>query len=476
MKEIKKILLEYKEINFQYGDELITIKSEPFKTLENIKMKAIKRMSNIPPNNIHLFYLGLDITKNIRKRVGDLFTHCKKITIKLKSIENSNNTSLSIDKTNKSNSLTKTNKINLMTTQKTNNININKKLKIKSLIIKDNKFPSLYSNYTKNYVFNGLKKHKVLENKNESSSFFHNNSQKVFPVLNKSIFDNTKREEKFYCKCKKNIISYYCRNCKLLICNNCKANEKHKNHLMANLNSDKYLEDIINYGNSIQKEIIDTINIHKTLLEKLDILSYSSLSKEKEEFMDKYQKMIDKYVNISNKVEKYLNNKENEEIIKLKIESYNELLLKLNNEINNLMTNAKFKKINFNNLENILNEINNKEELISIFNKEILKYHIINEINTKIKSSIKLIEKEIEELVGKEIPFNLNNQFYEELINMKIIELPKKEEDTEKDKRISIVIGGHEISQSILNKRRKNIFSLYKEKEKEELEQDEYYY
>jgi hypothetical protein len=245
---------------------------------------------------------------------------------------------------------------------------------------------------------------------------------------------------------------------------------------MANLNSDKYLEDIINYGNSIQNEIIDTINIHKTLLEKLDILSYSSLSKEKEEFMDKYQQMIDKYIDISNKVEAYLNNKENEEIIKLKIESYNELLLKLNNEINNLMANAKFKKINFNSLENIFNEINNKEELISIFNKEILKYHIINEINIKIKSSIKLIEKEIEELVGKEIPFNLNNQFYEELINMKIIELPKKEEDEEKDNRISIVIGGHEVSQSILNKRRKNIFSLYKEKEKEELEQDENYY
>jgi hypothetical protein len=101
MKEIKKILLEYKEINFQYGEELITIKSEPFKTLENIKMKAVKRMSNTPPNNIHLFYLGLDITKNIRKRVGDLFTHCKKITIKLKSIENSNKTSISYDKTNK---------------------------------------------------------------------------------------------------------------------------------------------------------------------------------------------------------------------------------------------------------------------------------------------------------------------------------------------------------------------------------------
>ena len=58
---------------------------------------------------------------------------------------------------------------------------------------------------------------------------------------------------------------------------------------------------------------------------------------------------------------------------------------------------------------------------------------------------------------------------------MKIIELPKKEEEEEKDKKINIVIGGHEISQSILNKRRKNIFSLYKEKEKEELEQNDYY-
>ena len=113
--------------------------------------------------------------------------------------------------------------------------------------------------------------------------------------------------------------------------------------------------------------------------------------------------------------------------------------------------------------------------MISAFNKEILKYQIIHEINTKIKSSIKLFEKELEELVGKEIPFNLSNQCYEELINMKIIELPKKEEDEEKDQRISIVIGGREVSQSILNKRRKNIFSLYKEKEKEELEQNKYY-
>ena len=140
------------------------------------------------------------------------------------------------------------------------------------------------------------------------------------------------------------------------------------------------------------------------------------------------------------------------------------------------MTNAKLKKIDFNMLENIFNDISNKEELISIFNKEILKYHIIHEINTKIKSSINLIKKEIEELLGKEVPFNLSNNFYEELINMKIIEMHKKEENEEKDNRTSIIIGGHEVRQSILNKRRKNIFSLYKEKEKEKLEQEEYYY
>ena len=73
----------------------------------------------------------------------------------------------------------------------------------------------------------------------------------------------------------------------------------------------------------------------------------------------------------------------------------------------------------------------------------------------------------MEDLINKDNPFNLDNKYYHELINMKIIELPKKEEEDKEKKKTSIIIGGHEISQAILSKRRKNIFSILLEREKE---------
>ena len=85
MKEIKYIDCKSIEINFQYKNELITIKAEPFQTLEYTKNKALKKMINIPKNEVYCFYLGVDLTKNKDKKLGDLFYQSKKITIKLKS-------------------------------------------------------------------------------------------------------------------------------------------------------------------------------------------------------------------------------------------------------------------------------------------------------------------------------------------------------------------------------------------------------
>ena len=182
--------------------------------------------------------------------------------------------------------------------------------------------------------------------------------------------------------------------------------------------------------------------------------------------------MIENYILISNKIDNYLK-KENKEVMKLKVESYNELLKKLNKEINDLMQKTQNQQINFNSLKYIFYEISSKEDMISIFGQDILKYHLINDINTKLKSSINFIEKTMEDLINKNNPFNLDSKYYDELVNMKIIELPKRVNNKNKEK--TIIIGGHEISQAILTKRRKNIFSLYKEKEKEEKEGDYFY-
>ena len=470
MKELKQNFLKSFEINIQYENELISIKSEPFKTLENILIKALKKMLNNPPNNIHCFYLGVDITKNKSKKIGDLFNHTKKVNLKLKPIENAiksktnENLFISTDK-NKSYSLDKQN----VTIFKRNyNNNDNKRLiKIKSLIIKNNKYPSIYSYYTKNskIIFNPI-------NKFENNSLIQNESQ-GFPVINKSFLNNSKEKDiKYLCKCKKLKISYYCRTCKMVLCNNCKNNEKHKNHLMIFINTDDIIKSIIEYGNNIQNEIINIINVHKTLLEKSEIISFEIFAREKKNIIEKYQKMIENYILISNKIDNYLK-KENKEVMKLKVESYNELLKKLNKEINDLMQKTQNQQINFNSLKYIFYEISSKEDMISIFGQDILKYHLINDINTKLKSSIKVIEKTMEDLINKNNPFNLDSKYYDELVNMKIIELPKRVNNKNKEK--TIIIGGHEISQAILTKRRKNIFSLYKEKEKEEKEGDDFY-
>ena len=101
MKEIKPIYFHLIEINFQYKNEIITIKSEPFKSLENAKKKALKKMINIPESDLHCFYLGIDITGNKNKRIGDLFYRSEKVNIRLKSSEKKKdkfNLSLSSDK------------------------------------------------------------------------------------------------------------------------------------------------------------------------------------------------------------------------------------------------------------------------------------------------------------------------------------------------------------------------------------------
>ena len=415
MKRIKKIDFKYIQINFQYKNELITIKSEPFITLENAMIKALKKMINIPNNDLHCFYLGLDITKNKDKKIGDLFYRCEKVNIKLQSKDKKNNKcnisnlSLSFDKNkNESYILNSTKAIQNKT--KTLIIKDKKKIKLKPQInvydkFKKNTISSISRNLKKNNEFQIF-----FEDKNKSVS----NDEKILPQINKpTLFNASKAEDNNYlCKCNKNKISNYCKNCKMLICNNCLNNEKHKNHSMIHLNEYNYINDIINYGNNIINEIINNINIHKTLIEKLNFIPLNTLINEKEKIIKKFQIMIDKYNLIVNKIENYLYNKQEEERFKLEFFSNNKLLTKISKEIKDYMNNIKIENLNFNNLEIIMNELNSKEDMLKYFNKNIFKYHIINEINIKIKSSIKSFERIIDELNNKNNIFNLDKKYY----------------------------------------------------------------
>ena len=135
MKKIRDNDFKFIEVNFQYKNEIITIKSEPFNTLENIKMKAIKKMINIPKNDLYCFYLGIDISKNKDKKIGDLFSHCDKVTIKLNSKEKKNNNYYLLNNKNEYKKKSNKNSNNEITNIST--IYPSKKLNIKTLIIKD---------------------------------------------------------------------------------------------------------------------------------------------------------------------------------------------------------------------------------------------------------------------------------------------------------------------------------------------------
>lgn len=448
MKKIRDNDFKFIEVNFQYKNEIITIKSEPFNTLENIKMKAIKKMINIPKNDLYCFYLGIDISKNKDKKIGDLFSHCDKVTIKLNSKEKKNNNYYLLNNKNEYKKKSNKNSNNEITNIST--IYSSKKLNIKTLIIKDK---NSIDSERKNVEILFKNKIKFLTSKDKDK----NNS---LPLINKSFFSISKdnnNDAKYICRCNKNKIFNYCKNCLMLLCNDCKISEKHNNHIMIQLNDDNYIKDIIDYSNNIQKDIINNINFHKTLLEKINILSLDSLSKYRENAIEKYKKMIDKYIFITNKIEIYLNKKGYEKKKELDIENFNILLNKLNQEIIDLKEKTRNKNIEFNDLEIIFYEISNREQMLLNFKKNILKYYIINEINIKINSSIKLFEKIIDKLTGNNIFFNLDNKYHKELIDLKLIKPLKKIKD-EKDETKQIIIGGHEISKDILCKRRNNIF------------------
>ena len=135
------------------------------------------------------------------------------------------------------------------------------------------------------------------------------------------------------------------------------------------------------------------------------------------------------------RIRKYLD-KENEGKVKLLVSAYNSSSVKIHKEIYDLIENLKAKyndknqkEIKFNELEYYLNEINNKEGTLAFFKRDIIKYHLTNEINDKLKNSFDKINNILDEIINEENPFNLDSKYYQELVNMKIINPPEDQID-----------------------------------------------
>ena len=383
MKGIKNSNNDLIEIKFEYKNQIINIKAENFRTIDYILEKALFKLNKFinVPKNIKFYFLGKELN-NKSEKIGNIFPHREKVTIKLKLPSNENN----------------------------NNNIINKKIIPRKLFfhkaIEEIKLPLIPKNKSKE---------KLKEKMNE--------------------IENP-------CLCGRQSISEYCRNCKKFICLKCKMELKHKNHLTLNLNMVNITENVKNYGKMVQDDIFKKIETNKTIFSKNEMLDETMIITRKQVIHQKYKDAIENYQNIINQINAKLNS-ENQEKTSLIINAYNEYsknitkqLKDLEQKLNKNYINSN-KKITFNDLRSFFDEINSKEESLNFFGKDVVKYQLKEEINTKMKSNLEKIERMLDEMCKDDTPFNLDNKYLEELDKLEIIKLNTEKKDKDMKRKES---------------------------------------
>ena len=431
MKILKKIDFKCIEINFEYEEQIITIKAEPYRTIDYIKEKVINKIIGLSPN-IHLYYLGKDISEYGSEKIGNFFNKREKVTIKVKEPPTSHllNSPKNIINNNHQNNFLnyKEKTIEGLRNKSVSNLGKNQK---------EIKIVKLSRNQNNKIKIDDFNKSLFPRNKSETSlPFLQNislsNNTNNFKTNNKKLkkLSIKLKDVEMPCGCRKHNISEYCRNCKKFICVECRADQKHKNHLTIHLNMYNIEENVKNYGKLIQNDIQNKIEMNRNIFSKNEMLDDDMLANRKQRILQKYQETISTYQKVMTGVDNALKS-EDKERTSLVINAYNDLSQKMNKQLldlldklNNNYINCN-KKIMFNDLRSFFDEINNKEETLSFLGKDVIKYHLKNEINTKLKSSLDKIDRVLDELTDENNPFNLDQKYYEELVKMDIIKEPK---------------------------------------------------
>ena len=394
---------DYTEIKFEYKNQSIVIKAEPFRTLDYICENAIIKMNKIIliQNNIKFYYLGKELNLKNSDKIGNIFNHKEKVTIKIKN-QSENENELIIPKNN---IINKKNNIYLLNSRKLIFPKISEEIKLP--LIK-----------------------KISGNKEKDKDKEENSEKEKIKEENK--IENP-------CSCERLSISEYCRNCRKFICIKCKSEIKHKNHLTLNLNMINISENVKHYGKILQDDIQKKIDINRNIFTQNEVLDEAMIINRKQIIYQKYKIGVANYKNTLNKIISKLS-LENKEKTSIKINAYNDysknIIKQLKDIEKKLQKNYinENKKITFNDLRAFFDEINSKEESLNFFGKEVTKYQLKEEINTKMISSLDKIERLLNELCNEDSPFNLDNKYLQELSKLDIIKINQEKKENLKQK------------------------------------------
>ena len=220
---------------------------------------------------------------------------------------------------------------------------------------------------------------------------------------NKKFNDNLN----FLCLCGKDIIKYYCRDCKIFICDSCKFNSIHNNHRTLKIDTNNLIDSIKLYANVLAKEVL--INIEKTqnYSEKLEKEEYD-INNRNEVIKEKLNKLLDNYNEIISK----LKIKNIEKVIeKYKLESNitNEEIEEILEKIYKKFTKTR-REMNSDEFKQYFNEISLKEDILNKQSVDLMAIKVKYEFTEKMRLIYDKIELIIEKTLNGDNVLNLNSQ------------------------------------------------------------------
>lgn len=441
--------VDFKPINitFEFQNKIINIKAEPYKRFEEIKQKVLKKFIDLP-NNIHFYYMGQDLLKTENERIGTIFNHKEQAkiilrlpTLKLKTNIFKNNLLLKDKNYNiKFHNSPQTKKqISFLNTQfiPTNDNKNIFNLKLLKNPIFDKKINEKNNNDTyKDNSANTINKITNIKTLISSSSMPNLNTKKSY---NNLFFKENKQKNRInfnlnihnldnisFCDKHKYKVSEYCRTCKKFICSECRLSQEHKNHLTIKLDFDNLEENVKLYIMLLQtneKKKLEIIN-RNAYSEGDEIITNEELNTRQNLINEKCDKIIENYELFMKKIQKklVLDKKNYKTLI---ISTFNDTALKISkqigeilNKLDEVMRKKGEKKLSIDELEYYFNEIAKKEETLEFIEDRTIKYLLTFEINRKVEEVFNKIENTLDEIINKEKPFNLEEKYNNELMNI----------------------------------------------------------
>ena len=436
-------------INFEYKSQLITIKTNPFKKLIEIKKIAIKKINlmnnkNLTSEKIHCYYLGRNLNEYESQKICELFSNREKISIKL----NSPKKNLTINTHTHISNSPKTNIINSINSTTPNASPIRGKNYFSNFFRNTNVFSSGFNSISRinpDKDSNSLV-YKIfterLKNKNSLLPIINSNTPKMesnslnkinrsdndenyyIPSKPENAENNTNNGIGVMCgKCNENYITEYCRTCNDFICSECKKSNEHNNHLSIQLIKGDLNDNINVYCSLVQTDIEENISNNTELLNKdkiINIIDDKTLIGKNEDLIHKLESLIKMYQNILDIIKNNYH-KESKMKMNLLIQNFTNGANQINEEINEIISNVHSqysKKFDFKKLKAYFDKINVREVKLSELNQDLIMFHLSDKINVKVDLLYNKLNKMVDDAVDIKYLFNLEPKYYNELIRL----------------------------------------------------------